>query len=132
MGSLGIASSLRRLLLKQKYKNTVSWLEHKENVFLPYVTVMSRESGWWDGFRKAGSVICGTLPVRSPELISIPVSQKGKRAGRKVLRSFAWVKPRSRTHQFHSYSIGHNSAATSFGSRVFQGSIMYKTLKHVF
>ena len=50
MGSLGIASSLRRLLLKQKYKNTVSWLEHKENVFLAYVTVMSRESGWWNGF----------------------------------------------------------------------------------
>lgn len=56
MGSLGIASNLLvrfilgRLLLKQKYQNTVSWLEHEENVFLAYVTVMSREAGWWDGF----------------------------------------------------------------------------------
>ena len=44
-------------------------------------------------FQKGGSITFGTLPVRSPELISIPVRQKGKRAGGKVLRSLHGSNP---------------------------------------
>ena len=36
-------------------------------------------------FRKGGSIIFGTLPVRSPELISIPVNQKGRDQAEKCL-----------------------------------------------
>lgn len=75
-----------------------------------------------------GSAIFSTLLVRSPEVISLLATQKGKRTCRKVLRSFVWAKPGNGTHHFLSHSVGQNLAATSLGPRVFQGSVkMYKT-----